>query len=174
MQIVENFRQKANKDYKDVKEVFDKHGLVFFAFCGTALGAVRDNDFIPWDYDIDLVSIDPFSAEKKQAVIVDLRAKGFDIILRNPDPDGNLYFLRNIHGDLYWMKKVGDNYVFRLNDGRVVLRIPAKFFEEFREFKLGDSTVFVPHYPGPYLTWTYDEEWKTPKKEQQGKRFFES
>jgi len=174
MQIIENFREKANKDYKDVKEVFDKHGLVFFAFCGTALGAVRENNFISWDYDIDLVSIQPFSAEQKQAVIADLRAKGFDITLRNPEPDGNLYFLRNIHGDLYWMKKVGDNYIYRLNDGKISLKIPAKYFEAFVEYKLGDSKVLVPYHPEPYLIWTYGKDWRTPKKEQQGRFFFES
>ena len=173
MQIIENFREKANKDYKEVKEVFDKHGLKFFAFCGTALGAVRDNDFIPWDYDIDLASIYPFSDENKQKVIADLRARDFEIILRNPKPDGNLYFNRNIHGDLYWMKKVGNDYIYRIEDMTVHLKIPAKYFKAFTEYKLGDSTVLVPYHPELYLKATYDKDWRKPKKEQQGKFYFE-
>ena len=39
---------------REVKEVFDKHGIEFWLDCGTLLGAVRDGKFIPWDSDIDL------------------------------------------------------------------------------------------------------------------------
>ena len=40
--------------YKAFSVVCDRHGLRYYAFAGTALGAVRHNGFIPWDDDMDL------------------------------------------------------------------------------------------------------------------------
>jgi len=39
---------------REVKEIFDKHGIVFWLDFGTLLGAVRESKFISWDHDIDL------------------------------------------------------------------------------------------------------------------------
>ena len=44
----------AIKVLKQVKEVFDKHGIDYWLDQGTLLSAVRDEKFIPWDHDIDL------------------------------------------------------------------------------------------------------------------------
>lgn len=165
----EDFREKAHGDYPTIKRIFDKHGIKFFAFYGTALGAVRDGDFIPWDKDLDFASIEPFPKCAKHSVQVDLIAEGFEVILRNPEPDGNLWFKRNVPGDLYWMEKVGSSYVFRLSDGTIAIKIPEKYFGSFKEVKLGDSVVLVPDPPEPYLEATYDKGWRTHKKTQRGK-----
>ena len=40
--------------YEEFAKICDKHGLRYYAFAGTLLGAIRHNGFIPWDDDLDV------------------------------------------------------------------------------------------------------------------------
>ena len=39
---------------EEIKRICAKYNIKYFAICGTLIGAVRENGFIPWDDDIDL------------------------------------------------------------------------------------------------------------------------
>jgi len=39
----------------DISNIFEKFNIDYFAFFGTLLGIKRNNSFIPWDTDIDLI-----------------------------------------------------------------------------------------------------------------------
>ena len=40
--------------FKQVAELFDKHGIIYWLDCGSSLGAFRYGGMIPWDDDIDI------------------------------------------------------------------------------------------------------------------------
>lgn len=42
------------ESFEKLSEVCNRHGLKYFAACGTLLGAVRHKGFIPWDLDMDI------------------------------------------------------------------------------------------------------------------------
>ena len=39
---------------KNIKSICKKYNIQYFATCGTLIGAIRENGFIPWDDDIDI------------------------------------------------------------------------------------------------------------------------
>ena len=47
-------RQQLITALKQVKQVFDAEGLVFWLDYGALLGAVREGGLLPWDHDVDL------------------------------------------------------------------------------------------------------------------------
>lgn len=41
--------------YRDIEAILRNHGIQFYGYFGTAIGALRHDGFIPWDDDVDLV-----------------------------------------------------------------------------------------------------------------------
>ena len=43
--------------FKKFIELCERHGLTYYTFSGTLIGAVRHKGFVPWDDDIDIVML---------------------------------------------------------------------------------------------------------------------
>lgn len=73
--------------YKAIAAILDKHGITFYGMCGTALGAVRHNGFIPWDDDLDIA----------------VYAKDIDVInkILKEELDSEKYYYHNPSGDTH-------------------------------------------------------------------------
>lgn len=74
----------------NLKEVFDKHNLVFWLEAGTLLGAIREKRIIKWDDDAD-VSILIDNVTKLPETQKDFQKLGYEIYITNSH-----YGLRNI------------------------------------------------------------------------------
>ncbi len=66
---------------EELKALFDKYDLKYFADFGTLLGAIRHNGIIPWDDDID----------------ISMPRKDFNILLEHADEIGGGLFIRSIY-----------------------------------------------------------------------------
>lgn len=51
---IESLHAKMHEVFKEAIDYLEIHGLSWFVSGGTAIGAVRHHDFIPWDDDIDI------------------------------------------------------------------------------------------------------------------------
>lgn len=52
--IINALKEKEQAMLKELATIFEKNEIRFFLACGTALGCVRHEGFIPWDDDIDI------------------------------------------------------------------------------------------------------------------------
>ena len=65
-----NKQQIFNKVLNDMADILEKNNIKFMLYCGTALGAYREKQFIEWDHDIDLgVFKDDINMEKIHNII---------------------------------------------------------------------------------------------------------
>ena len=149
---------------KDAKEILDGVGVVFLLSSGTCLGAIRDNAFIAWDDDIDLISVvgsHGLTEELVEEAVAAFRAKGYFIY----DAGG-----ANRGVQSYSMMK---DYVrtgwecYRIIDDCISVypstQIPATFFTQPKEITFLGEQFLVPNPPEEYLRLKYGEEWMVPK-----------
>jgi lipopolysaccharide cholinephosphotransferase len=50
-----DIQQELLGQFTDIKRILDRHAIPYTMTCGTLLGTVRHQGFIPWDDDIDLL-----------------------------------------------------------------------------------------------------------------------
>ena len=150
--------QLRNKGLREVKQILEKSDTDCILIFGVLLGAVREKNFIKWDWDVELaVFSDSFlpkfdSLEKeaiKQGFVVDrvnISNKFFKAHLRKYDTK---YSLTGV--DL---------------DGRMrrtrVYQVPCKFFETLDSIEFLGEIYKTPSDVEGYLEYTYGKNWKTP------------
>lgn len=100
-------------------EVFSRHQIVYWAWGGTLLGAVRHGGFIPWDFDTDVCIL-----EKDIEVLLDCKEdfKKYDAYILPWDFDGQktLYRIKRIkngkeiygHVDVFAMIQDDDRLIY--------------------------------------------------------------
>ena len=80
-----------------VAKVFDafcvEHKLRYFAFAGTAIGALRHKGIIPWDDDIDFVMPRP-DYEKFLRLATSLLPEGFEVLSHQNNKEYHLQFAK--------------------------------------------------------------------------------
>lgn len=148
--------EERKKMLFEVDDILKLLNLEYWLTMGTALGLVRDNQFILWDDDID---IDLYSE--------DLLPSFSELVHRLADAD---YVCRYVQrGDTSKISAFKNN--FKISLGGIYLdgefrkskfcRYPKRFYENSIKHKLGDREFNIPAPTDEYLSLIY-KTWKVP------------
>ena len=153
---------------REVKQVMDEHGVVFFLRQGTCLGAVRDHAFIPWDDDLDIGSIKGlhgFDESVIEPVAESFRARGY-YVRRAPTGGEDYLALMKQNIRIDWLcLEVRQQHIVHFP----AVRIPVRLFTDLKEIDFIGEKFLVPNPPEEYLSHKYGPNWMTPNRLGYGK-----
>ncbi len=154
----------AKTNLKEIKQVLEQLGIVFLLGSGTCLGATRDKELMPWDDDIDLLSVldvNGLTEAKVDAVADTLREKGYFIREFAMANSKAFATVKNYVRISLECVRVVDDAIYLFPGG---FEIPATMFTEPKEIEFLGDQFLVPNPPEDYLRLKYGEGWMIPKK----------
>ena len=154
----------AKTNLKEIKQVLEQLGVVFLLGSGTCLGATRDKALMPWDDDIDLLSVlgvNGLTETKVDAIADALREKGYfvgEFVMANSKAFATVKNYVRISLECV---RIADDIIYLFPGG---FKIPASMFTQPKEIEFLGEQFLVPNPPEDYLRLKYGEEWMVPKK----------
>ncbi len=148
---------------KEVKQIFDNLGVVFFLRQGTCLGAIRDHGFIPWDDDLDLgsvIGLHGFSEKSVDRVVAAFRENGFFARVEHHDQYIYVSMIKSAVRTDWMCYPIIDDSIFHYPG----IRIPVRLLTNLKEIEFVEEKFYVPNPPDEYLRLKYGKEWTIPKK----------
>ncbi len=151
------------KEFLKICDVLDLLKIDFFLNSGILLGAIRDNDFIKWDWDIEISVYSKDFQPKIDLISNTLKTNGFKItkIIRDRN-NLKIDFTGYYPGDVTSYTIYGWRYS-KMRDvfWRKELSIPSKFLLKLSRFNFLGRQFKCPNNLDEYLTFVYGN-WKKP------------
>ena len=157
---VSNFRGKAHKDIRDIDEILKENNIEYFLSAGTMLGAVREGDFIEYDWDVDLCSMNYPKGIEQLKITSDFILKGFKAEFQASEESGRLKISRNVDTDIHFMGVEGKLAMCRIWE-KPLYSILLKYIK-LSKARLGNYEYNI--ISKKYLDSVY-KDWKTPMKD---------
>ena len=153
----------AERNLKEIKGILDGLGVVFLLGSGSCLGATRNKAFIPWDDDVDLLTVigaNGLTEEKLDTAVAALREKGYFVgELDAPHSTTKMTVKDHVRISLEALR-IEDDCVYAYPG----ISLPALMFIHPKEIEFLGERFNVPNPPEEYLALKYGAEWMVPKK----------
>lgn len=147
------------------KKIADSHNFSFLLFYGTLLGAIRENDFIKHDIDIDIVTNDE---NKLLEIIPDLLKNDFSFIRYEKNKSQKSYTTlysfrrKSVYIDVYIAYKEKRKY------NLLGVLIKKDFIENTIKYNFIDTDFTIPKNYLKILKILYGKTWRIPIENQPG------
>lgn len=185
--------QLTNKNLSSARKVLfeftallDEKNIPYHLEGGTLLGITRDQDLLPWDYDVDISIPQSFvsqllklklallmrgyrmSVRKSKLSSGPIQKGDYSIIKIKPVRDYYLQWLKPSHVENFvvldvFVKTNDATHTYWQAKGKV-MRVDKKFYQSFETIRYLDHTLKVPNFYKDYLTEKYGD-WSVPVKE---------
>ncbi len=152
--------QKTRKKiFCEIYKIFENLKLNVWITGGTALGAMRDNNFIEWDDDIDMDMLES-DFVPKMYILKELLIES-DFIVRLKDTNEYPKMVVFKYGMKVAIGSLKESGKFLL---RPAYKLPKIFFDPSKTIKFMGISVLAPFPPHDYLEYVYGKNWSIPKK----------
>ena len=140
----------GERNLKEVKQILDGLVVVFVLGSGACLGAVRDKALIPWDDDVDLVSVigvNGLTEGSIDGVLAAFRESGY-YVRRNYSANAIGHSIIKDYMRVDWScTYIIDDILYTYPE----IPLPAKLFTHPKEIEFLGEKFFVPKPPGAFL-----------------------
>jgi lipopolysaccharide cholinephosphotransferase len=148
-----------NEGLQEIKKVFSMIKLHFFLIDGILLGAVRENNFIKWDWDVELAVFSEEAIYSIDDIVALSKSSGFDTNIVDSSYK-NLKITLHKYDTKYTIVGLYKKNKYRM---RKTFKYPSKHFECPASVNFLGESYLVPGQSEDFLTFTYGSDWRTPK-----------
>lgn len=156
---------QRDQNLRDVKMILDKLSIPFWLTNGTALAAVREKNWIPWDDDTDLDTRMEDVLKHYDVMREYFLQMGFVVRSNNKPKKAKFSLFRGkekIAIRCLYLDPSFQNDKYRL---RLSYKYPKKFYEKPYEWlTFRDMNFRVPTPSEEFLVYVYGKDWHTPIK----------
>lgn len=147
---------------KDITELLEKNGVESYLNWGCLLGVYRDNQFIPWDTDIDITCFWE-DRDKVLSLIPEMqKLRCFIPPVEKCYPE-DFWIIRDGEKiELNFVESIDDKYIY--SPDRSKLAAPKNYIKPFRHHNFRGKMFNIPNETEKYLTASYGNTWRTPIK----------
>ena len=151
------------KEFLEMCDILDKSKINYFLQSGILLGAIRDNDLIKWDWDIEISVFSDEFLPKIDLIVDELKQNEFKIKkINKKKKDSKIDFIgecpENVTGYTIWSwnySRISDAY------WRREFSLPSKFLKSFSKINFLGRQFNCPNNPEEYLEFAYGN-WRVP------------
>jgi len=151
------------KEFLKICDILDGIGINFFLQTGVLLGAIREKNFVKWDWGVDISVFSDDLVHKIEYLKKILKNNGFEILKAESKKNDIKIFFKGIkplevtgYTIFGWNYSRSKNIYWRGN-----YSVPSRFLNRFSKVELFGRKFNCPNPPKEYLTYAYGN-WEKP------------
>ena len=159
-------------EFLKICTILNKLNIRYFLQTGILLGAIRENGFIPWDWDVEISVYSEEVFEKINQIVFEINRSGFKVEKCNKKlSDLKIDFIGKLPKETTHYTIFGWNYnINKKIFWRNKFKVPEHLFLKMKKIKLFGRYHFAPYPPEDYLEYQYGD-WKRPLRSHEKKKY---